>query len=99
MGLISCPDCEKEVSDSAAACIHCGRPLSADLTDKPAAGSAQAAKMGRQRSKFRNDLGNAVGAIGFVLGLVVGVMAGNLLLGLGLAVAGILFGIWIAYGS
>ena len=30
MPLIKCPDCEKDVSDSAAACIHCGRPLSSE---------------------------------------------------------------------
>ncbi len=27
MSLITCPDCRREVSDAAAACIHCGRPL------------------------------------------------------------------------
>ncbi len=28
MALIKCPECGKEVSDKAAACIHCGFPLS-----------------------------------------------------------------------
>lgn len=28
MALIKCPECGKEVSDKAAACIHCGYPLS-----------------------------------------------------------------------
>ncbi len=27
MALISCPECGKEVSDQALACIHCGYPL------------------------------------------------------------------------
>ena len=27
MALIACPDCGKQVSDMAPACIHCGRPL------------------------------------------------------------------------
>lgn len=27
MALITCPDCEKEISDQAAACPHCGRPV------------------------------------------------------------------------
>ena len=27
MALISCPECKKEVSSLAAACIHCGAPL------------------------------------------------------------------------
>lgn len=28
MALIKCPECEKEISDKAPACIHCGYPLS-----------------------------------------------------------------------
>lgn len=27
MALITCPDCGKDVSDAAPACIYCGRPL------------------------------------------------------------------------
>ena len=27
MALIKCPECGKEVSDKASACIHCGYPL------------------------------------------------------------------------
>lgn len=27
MGMIHCPDCGQNVSDSAEVCIHCGRPL------------------------------------------------------------------------
>jgi hypothetical protein len=27
MGLVTCPDCANRVSDAAAACIHCGRPI------------------------------------------------------------------------
>ena len=27
MALISCPDCGKQISDQAPACIHCGRPM------------------------------------------------------------------------
>ena len=27
MALIKCPECEKEVSDKAPVCIHCGFPL------------------------------------------------------------------------
>ena len=27
MPLITCPDCGKKISDAAASCIHCGRPL------------------------------------------------------------------------
>jgi len=31
MPLINCPDCNKEVSDKAEACIHCGCPIKEDL--------------------------------------------------------------------
>ena len=27
MALISCPDCQKQVSSNAAACLHCGAPI------------------------------------------------------------------------
>lgn len=27
MALITCPDCKKEISDSADNCPHCGRPM------------------------------------------------------------------------
>lgn len=29
MALVTCPDCEKKVSDAATACAGCGRPLRA----------------------------------------------------------------------
>jgi hypothetical protein len=38
MSLVPCPDCRREVSDAAPACLHCGRPLLASATS-PAAGS------------------------------------------------------------
>lgn len=31
MALIPCPDCKKEISDQAVACIGCGRPVDADM--------------------------------------------------------------------
>ena len=31
MSLITCPDCQREVSDAAQACIHCGRPLTLSM--------------------------------------------------------------------
>ncbi len=34
MALIKCPECGKEVSDRAKACIHCGYPLNEDFDDK-----------------------------------------------------------------
>lgn len=34
MALVSCPDCQKEVSDQAPACIHCGRPMKPGQVDE-----------------------------------------------------------------
>ena len=36
MGLINCPDCNKEISDRAPACIHCGAPISDKSTNENA---------------------------------------------------------------
>ncbi|WP_420127437.1 hypothetical protein [Longimicrobium sp.] len=38
--LITCPDCRREISDAAPACIHCGRPTTpvAPRVDAPACG-------------------------------------------------------------
>ena len=45
MALIKCPECGKEISDKAAACINCGCPVSAMKTDSTkAAASAGTAK-------------------------------------------------------
>ena len=35
MGLVKCPDCGKEISDQAPACIHCGRPKGAPPPTPP----------------------------------------------------------------
>ncbi len=36
MALVNCPECGKEISDSAKSCPHCGYPLSEDNTEKKA---------------------------------------------------------------
>ena len=33
MALIKCPECGKEISDKASACIHCGCPIHASVAD------------------------------------------------------------------
>jgi len=33
MSLIACPECRKQISDSATQCPHCGRPLSPQVID------------------------------------------------------------------
>lgn len=72
MALITCPDCGKQVSERTASCIHCGRPLQADLVGQPSAGSAEANKKGQQRSKLRTDLGSAIAFVGLPIALAVG---------------------------
>ena len=46
MPLIACPDCGHNISDLAATCIHCGRPLGAKSksTTTPSAASAPATR-------------------------------------------------------
>ena len=34
MALIKCPECGKDVSDKAAACIHCGYPLAESVSSE-----------------------------------------------------------------
>ena len=99
MGLITCVDCGKAVSDRAAACPHCGGPIHKDLVELPAAGSAEAAKRGRQRSKLRNDLGNALALVGIIAAIFIGAAAGSIVVGFIVAVVSIGIGIKVGYGS
>jgi hypothetical protein len=51
MPLTTCPDCAREVSTEAPACIHCGRPLGtssspANVAGRPSAGIATALVLG-----------------------------------------------------
>ncbi len=36
MALLSCPDCSREISDAAPACVHCGRPNEPALQEQSA---------------------------------------------------------------
>lgn len=38
MPLVTCPDCEKQVSDAAPACPHCGRPMRATTIEQTGKG-------------------------------------------------------------
>ena len=38
MPLVTCPDCNKQVSDTATACIHCGRPMIGGASTEDAVG-------------------------------------------------------------
>lgn len=42
MALIRCSECDREVSDKAKSCPHCGNPISATAAAKPRAGSSAA---------------------------------------------------------
>lgn len=96
MPLIKCPDCEKEVSDKATACIHCGCPISTNLEDQPAAGSAKAVEKGNTRSKLKEDLGWGVALVTVICATVVGV-ATSFVTGMIVAFLGIALATYITY--
>ena len=99
MGLIECLDCGNQVSDQAPSCIHCGRPLSPDLVGEPSAGSFEAMKKGRQRSRLRSDLAMPVAMAGVILGYLVAIGSGSFAIGWVVALVGVAFGLWVGYGS
>jgi hypothetical protein len=96
VALVSCPDCQGQISTRAAACPHCGAPVSADLAGKPAAGSASAHRTGRQRSRLRQDIGNAIALIGLPAAIVIGAVWGALP-GFATAIGTLAVAIFIAY--
>lgn len=98
MALVPCPDCGKQVSDQAASCIGCGRPLHDHLVASPAAGSAKAAEKGMQRAKWKHDLGNAIALIGICVAVVVG-MASSFLPAILTALVFVALGVFVAYFS
>ena len=98
MALVTCPDCKSEISDQAASCIKCGRPMSRDLSDQPAAGSAEAVKKGRQRSKLRNDLGMGIALIA-IIGAIFAGAATSVQVGAAVAFIGVGIAVYVAYGS
>lgn len=54
MALIKCPECGKEVSDKAQACIHCGYPLSNDI--KKVHNTIEAKPSTKENEKIINSL-------------------------------------------
>lgn len=96
MALRKCPDCEKDISESAAICIHCGCPLKVDLKNGASPGTSEAIKQGTQKSKLRNDLGGAIAFIGLPTALVAG-MATSSAIGWGSAVAVCIAAVWVTY--
>lgn len=98
MALIACSECGNEISDKAASCVRCGNPISPQLLDQPAAGSADAVKSGRQRSRARADGGKAIAFVGLPIALVVG-MATTAAIGWGVAFAVMVLAVVVAYGG
>ena len=100
MALIECPDCHQQISNSAPACPHCGRPIRearADrelLSDK---GQETDVRRGTQRSKMRYELGGAVAFGGIILGIFVGFAASSLTIGFVLVVAAIVLGLFVQF--
>lgn len=80
MALIACPDCGKQASDAAAACIHCGRPLARTTADSV---GTDAHPVLIEQSSKRWKLGMIMGVGVALLGFVVaaqGSGAGGLIL-------------------
>lgn len=94
MGLVGCPDCGKQLSDQAAQCIHCGRPM--EMSPRHGT-SSNAVKAGHQRAKWRYEAGNAIGIVGVLFSFWV--MLASFPLGILLLLASAGFGIWLAYFS
>jgi hypothetical protein len=81
MALVPCPECDKDVSDLATTCPHCGRPLVAETrvaptVDPPSVEKAKAPKQSHSWKKYLLVLliGGPVVFIGgaFIGGLVTG---------------------------
>lgn len=83
MGLIKCPDCEREVSDRAPSCPNCGAPIAAA---EPVLTTQQTAK----RFKGAEAIGAVVLMIGIVLLFLPGAESGTLGVGVLLSTVGII---------
>ena len=69
MGLIKCPDCEREISATAVSCPNCGRPISPGVMLKP----ATPVTIEATSKSYKGSM--AVGVLG-ILGAVVLLMLG-----------------------
>lgn len=83
MPLINCPECGKQISDSAAACPHCGYPLSSlpsiEVRSSPKSTPLEEVKVNKPVGIFFLVL--AIVGIPFVIiGLIFGVIGGIILL-------------------
>lgn len=66
MGLITCPDCKREVSDKAERCPHCGSPLREAVT----------VALPPERSGCARGCGILI--LGFVVIMIISIVLGSL---------------------
>lgn len=75
MPVISCPDCNRDVSTLATSCPHCGRPSPAGLTPMPGVAAPAA-----QEKTLWHGTPSPTLLMGHVFGIVVVLVAGVLLI-------------------
>lgn len=66
MALIDCPECGKQISDRAPACIHCGNPIAAPAPPPPAPGPIITTQATSKPWKVIQAIGAAMMIIGMV---------------------------------
>ena len=69
MALTKCPDCEKEISDQATSCVHCGRPMRRPGTSTT---------LSHDVHKAAVSAGNHAGIVGFIAGGILGIANGSI---------------------
>lgn len=55
MALINCPECKKEISDNASACIYCGYPLAEELKKEKVTATKQRDTLPKKRNAVIED--------------------------------------------
>ena len=88
MALISCPDCNRQVSDSAPSCPHCGRPVMSSISSM-AVGVERPIELTAKRFKMISVLSVSAIAFGAIIAFgsstTNGTNTGAAILALGLA--------------
>ena len=75
MALIDCPDCQRSVSDRAAACPHCGHPIAGSADYGPSGDLA--ALTGKKSPKRSGFAGWVFGLIGVAILIAIGANDGG----------------------
>lgn len=94
MALIKCPDCNKEVSDAAPSCIHCGRPLKAS----PANGLPSENVVPIEQTGKNFKIAQLLGGLMIFLGLV-SIFSGSSEVAVGLWVIGLCLALYGSIGG